>query len=292
MIRTTPASSPIFDLDCSYEKARAVVFGAPFDGTASYRPGARFGPKAFRSESYGLETFSPYLERDLQGSAVHDAGDLTLPFGDKHKVLSLIQETAATILADGKTPVLLGGEHLVTLGAVCAASEKYPDLNLIHLDAHADLRDEYLDEKFSHATVIRRCHDLLGDGKIFQFGIRSGTKDEFAFTQSHTFCRRFDLNGLENTVKTLNGKPVYLTIDLDVLDPSVFPGTGTPEAGGISFDHLLTAIFALKNANIVGMDLCELSPTSDPSGISTVTAIKVFRELMLTWIGEKNQEDE
>lgn len=291
MTESLTGTPPIFDLDCPYADSLAVVIGVPFDGTASYRKGTRFGPEAMRKESYGLESFSPYLNRDISGAPICDFGDLYFPADDKQLVLSAIEKAVDGVLSDGKLPVLLGGEHLITLGAIRAISAKYKNLHILHFDAHADLRDDYLGEKLSHATVLRRCHELTGDGRIFQFGIRSGTQDEFEFAKTHTSCRRFDFEGLEDTIQKLTGVPVYITIDLDVLDPSVFPGTGTPEAGGVAFDALLSAVHSFSGLNIVGMDLCELSPPCDSSGISTVTADKIFRELMLTWLKARTKED-
>lgn len=268
--------------DREYSEADTVIFGAPFDGTTSYRPGTRFASKYIRSESYGIETYSPYQDKDLEDLAVFDGGDLDFPFGNTEKVLQMIEEYANGVLEDGKMPIMIGGEHLVTLGAVRAALKKYPRLCIIHFDAHADLRDEYLGEKLSHACVLRRCHDLTGDGRIFQFGIRSGERDEFKFAAEHTRMSRFDFCGLENICRALKDKPVYFTIDLDVLDSSVFPGTGTPEAGGVSFNQLIDAIITVGNlANVVAADINELSPPYDPSGTSTAAACKVLRELLL-----------
>lgn len=268
--------------DKEYEEAGLVIFGAPFDSTASYRPGTRFASKAMRAESYGLETYSPYQGKDLADQHVYDAGDLELPFGNPAKALDAIEEFAAEIYNDKKTPVMIGGEHLVTLAAVKAAFAVYPDLHVLHFDAHADLRQDYLGETLSHSTVMRRVWDLLGDWKIFQFGIRSGEKEEFEWGASHLFTNRFDLSGLEDTIRKLKGKPVYFTIDLDVLDPSVFPGTGTPEPGGIGFAALHEAILAAGSTLwIVGSDVNELAPNYDPSGCSTAVACKVLRELLL-----------
>ncbi len=275
--------STFLGCDSGYEEAKAVVFGAPFDGTTSYRPGTRFASRVMRAESYGLETYSPYQDKDLTDFSVFDGGDLDLPFGNVQAVLQKIEEKAAAILSDDKIPVMLGGEHLVTLGAVRAAAKKYPDLHILHLDAHTDLREDYLGETLSHATVIRRCWDMLGDGRIFQFGIRSGDRPEFQWaSQGHVAMRKFDLQGFAQTVEQLKGKPLYITIDMDVLDPSAFPGTGTPEAGGVTFMELLGAILSLKAANVVACDINELSPPYDPSGTSTATALKVLRELLLT----------
>jgi len=267
--------------DCEYEEAKTVIFGAPFDSTTSYRPGTRFGSKAIRSESFGIETYSPYQDKDLLDYAIFDAGDPELCIGNVDTALSQIEEITAEILADGKRPFMLGGEHSVTLGAVTAVYNKYKDLYIIQFDAHADLRDDYLGVKKSHACVMRRCWEMVGDGHIYQFGIRSGEREEFRFAAEHTKMNKFNLDGIENAVTELQGKNVYLTIDMDVMDPSIFPGTGTPEAGGVQFAELLEAVLKLKGLNIVGADINELSPQYDPSGVSTAVACKLLRELLL-----------
>lgn len=269
--------------DCEYGEARVVLFGAPFDSTTSFRPGARFGSAAIRHESFGLETYSPYQDMDLTDVKVFDSGDLELCFGSAESALEDIEARARTILEDKKLPVLIGGEHLVTLGAVRAVFEKYPDLHIIHFDAHADLRDDYLGAKLSHACVMRRCYELVGDGRIHQFCIRSGDREEFAFAKEHTDMHKFSFEGLSELVADLQkaGAPVYFTIDLDCLDPSAFPGTGTPEAGGVSFMQLLEAILRISELQIVGADINELAPMLDNSGVSTATACKVLRELLL-----------
>ena len=268
--------------DSDYTDAELVIFGAPFDSTTSYRPGTRFGPSAIRHESFGLETYSPYQDKDLEDHAIMDSGDLELCFGSSEQALKDIQGRAEQILQDGKIPLLLGGEHLVTLGSVRAAVQKYPDLHIIHFDAHTDLREDYLGAKLSHACVIRRCHDILGDGRIHQFGIRSGERAEWKFARAgHTDLNPFNLNGLKETVKALQNAPIYFTIDLDVLDPSCFPGTGTPEAGGVDFMQLLEAIRTVCSGNVVAADVNELCPILDQTGASTAIAGKVVRELML-----------
>ena len=269
--------------DASFEDARIVIFGAPFDSTTSFRPGARFGSAAMRHESFGIETWSPYQQKELTDYAVFDAGDLELCFGSAESALADIEARAREILRADKLPLLLGGEHLVTLGSVRAVAEKYPDLHIIHFDAHADLREDYLGAKLSHACVMRRCHELVGDGHIHQFCIRSGDKAEFEFAQAHTELHPFSFEGLTECCEKLAaaGVPVYFTIDLDCLDPSCFPGTGTPEAGGVSFPQLLSAILTVSKTNVVAADLNELAPMLDPSGVSTAMACKVLRELLL-----------
>ena len=269
--------------DSSFEEAKIVLFGAPFDSTTSFRPGARFGSSAMRHESFGLETYSPYQDKDLTDCRIFDSGDLELCFGSAELALLDIETRAEDILAVGKLPLLLGGEHLVTLGSFRAVQRRYPDVHVIHFDAHADLRDDYLGAKLSHACVIRRCHELVGDERIHQFCIRSGDRTEFEFAVAHTEMHKFDFTGLAQLTEQLCASkvPVYLTIDLDCLDPSCFPGTGTPEAGGVSFLQLLEAIRTVTKANIVGADLNELAPTLDTTGVSTATACKVLRELLI-----------
>ena len=267
--------------DCEYEESKIVLFGAPFDSTTSFRPGTRFASKAIRSESFGIETYSPYQDKDLEDVKIFDSGDLELRFGNPVSALEDIEERTAQILEDGKVPLMIGGEHLVTLGAVRAVAKKYPDLHVIHFDAHADLREDYLGEPLSHASVLHRVWELVGDHKIYQFGIRSGERQEFLWGSEHVTMQKFNFDGLQEVVKTLEGKPVYFTLDLDVLDPSIFPGTGTPEAGGVSFMELLQAVMQLEGLQIVGCDVNELCPVYDPSGVSTAVACKIIRELLL-----------
>lgn len=273
--------------DSEYDESKIVIFGAPFDSTTSYRPGTRFASSAMRNESFGIETYSPYQDKDLTDIKVFDGGDLELCFGSPESALNDIENFSSKILGSGKLPCMIGGEHLVTLGAVRAAVKKYPDLHIIHFDAHADLRDDYLGQKLSHACVMRRCHELVGDGKIFQFGIRSGDREEFLWGKNHVTTNKFDFTGLEKIAEKILNKPVYFTLDLDVLDPSCFPGTGTPEAGGVSFTELMSAIKSVSALNVVGIDINELSPMLDQSGASTALACKLLREILLYFYKEK-----
>lgn len=268
--------------DCEYFESDIVIFGAPFDGTTSFKPGARFGPSAIRNESFGIETYSPYQDKDLSDIKVFDSGDLELPFGNTQRVLEIVENHTQKILADNKIPVMIGGEHLLTLASVLATLQKHPNLYVVHLDAHTDLRDEYIGEKLSHSTVMRRIWEKVGDGRIYQYGIRSGEREEFDFAKSHTIMQKFSLDNFDKMVENLKGKPVYLSLDLDILDPSIFCGTGTPEAGGVSFVQLLDAIIKSKELNIVACDINELAPNYDQSGVSTMVACKILREILLT----------
>ena len=270
--------------DSGFADAGIVLFGAPYDSTTSFRPGTRFGPSAVRSESFGIETYSMYQDKDLEEVRVHDAGDLELPFGAPDRALDMIEAKAAEILDAGKVPFLVGGEHLVTLGAVRAAAKRYPGLRIIHFDAHADLREDYLGVRLSHACVMRRCHDILGDGRIWQFGIRSGTREERQFMKDgHVTTELFSSTTLPAVVKKIGpDAPVYLTVDLDVIDPAEFPGTGTQEAGGLMFRQLLGDLLRIfKALNIVALDNVELSPALDQTGRSTALACKLVREELL-----------
>ena len=273
--------------DNEYDESKIVIFGAPFDSTTSYRPGTRFASAAMRNESFGIETYSPYQDKDLEDISVFDAGDLELCFGSPESALADIEELSEKILSDGKMPLMIGGEHLVTLGSVRAAVKKYPNLHIVHFDAHADLRDDYLGQKLSHACVMRRCHELVGDDKIFQFGIRSGDREEFYWGREHVCTNKFNFDTIETLKEKIGDNPVYFTIDLDVLDPSCFPGTGTPEAGGVTFTELLKAVETVSGLNVVAMDVNELSPMLDQSGSSTALACKLLREILLYFYKEK-----
>ena len=271
--------------DSSFEESELIIFGAPFDSTTSFRPGTRFAPDYIRMDSYGLETYSPYNEKDLTDYALTDIGNLDLPFGNAEKSLQMIEDTTTEILSAGKKPFLIGGEHLVSLGSIRAAYKKYPNMKLLHFDAHADLRDQYMGEPLSHSAVIRRSWDFMGDGTIFQFGIRSGERAEFEWAKSHTHLEKFGYETLESVVNSIGiDDPVYITIDLDVFDPSIFSGTGTPEPGGIFFGDMIKILKTITGLNIIAADVVELSPHYDQTGVSTATACKVIRELMLAML--------
>lgn len=272
----------IFDaIKTEYNEAPIVICGIPYDGTCSNRPGTRFGPSELREEILGLETYSPYQELDMTNFSYCDIGNLDLPIGNNQNVVAKIYEDYKDLLSDDKKILTLGGEHLITYPVVKAHLEKYSDLHIIHLDAHTDLRDTFFGEELSHATVIKLIYNIMGSGKIYQFGIRSGTKAEFDFGKKYTNLQFNTLEGIELFLEEIGNKPVYLTIDLDVLDPSIFPGTGTPEPGGASFNELINFLLSLSNLNIVGADIVELSPHYDASGVSNVVAAKVLREVAL-----------
>lgn len=264
-------------------EGKVALLGAPYDGTTSFRPGARFGPAALREASDGIETYSPYLDLDLEEDcAVEDRGDVELSPGDLHGVLATIGRGVAEILDDGLAPFLLGGEHLVSLPAIQEVARRHEDLCILHLDAHADLRQDYLGNPLSHATVLRRAVEIVGPGNLRQIGIRSGTREEFAFMREHgTQVTGIGKADFEAALDHFGDRPIYLTCDLDVFDPAHLPGTGTPEPGGIDFHAFATLLKLLPGRNLVAADVVELAPMLDASGCSSVLAAKVVRELLL-----------
>lgn len=266
----------------NYQQAKLVLVGAPVDFTTSFRPGARMGPQKIRAVSYCLEEYSVYLDKDLADCCYFDAGDIIIPVGNVAESLNLIGQTIGQVLNDGKIPFLLGGEHLVSLPAIEQASKKYQNLVLLHFDAHADLRQQYLGQDYSHATVIRRAADIIGGKNIYQFGIRSGTRDEFLYAKAHTHMYVDNiLEPLTQLIPQIQGKPVYVTLDIDVVDPAYAPGTGTPEPGGCTAADIIKAVHLLGKLNVVGMDVVEVSPMLDQSERTALLAAKLVREAIL-----------
>ncbi len=252
------------------KEASAVILGCPYDGSASFRPGARFGPSAIRRASWGIETYSPYFKKDLGQFLIHDMGDLELPLGEKKISLHLIRKAVRKILSGNKFPILLGGDHLITLPVVEELVKNYSPLQIVHIDAHTDLREEYLGESVSHSTVMKRVVDHLGEGRLFQIGIRSGTEDEFKLARKMKSIIPFDPGSLRSMINRLKNQPVCITLDLDVMDPSLLPGVGTPEPGGFTFHEFISLLKMLQALHVVGFDIVELTPDYDPTQISSI----------------------
>ncbi|WP_078393049.1 agmatinase [Shouchella patagoniensis] len=275
----------------SYEEADAVVYGMPMDWTVSFRPGSRFGPARIREASLGLEEYSPYADKHLEEVAYFDAGDIPLPFGNAARSLEMVEAYVDTLLEDGKFPLGLGGEHLLSWPIFKAMYKKHPNMAIIHIDAHADLREEYEGEVLSHSTPIRKACGLIGPENVYSFGIRSGMREEFAYAkESGMHMHKFDVaEPLKKVLPTLAGRPVYVTIDIDVLDPAHAPGTGTAEAGGITSKELLEAQRLISEADIqiIGADLVEVAPAYDPSEQTAIAASKFVREMLLGWVHKK-----
>lgn len=262
--------------NADYDSADIVMLGMPFDGTVSYRAGSRFAPEMIRLASWGLETYSPYFDKDLEDVNFHDIGDLDFPLGNTYKSLDLIRENVEQIYSDKKKVFGIGGEHLVTLPTIEAISKFYKDITVVHFDAHTDLRKEYLGEEMSHSAVMYHIGKIIGFENLKQIGIRSGMKEEFELMGKYN--TRLDF---PEQLSKLKNKNVFVSVDLDVLDPAIMPGTGTPEAGGFTFNELMDWFKELKGLNIIGADVVELSPPYDASGSSTAIATKVIRELLM-----------
>jgi len=261
------------------KEGKIYILGVPLEVSLSFRPGVKFAPQSIREVSEVLESFSPYLEGDLEDLLFIDLGDLVLR-QQKHEALQKIEDEIKRIISSEKRFLFLGGEHLITFPIIKAYKSLWPDLAVLHIDAHMDLREGYEGEKLSHATVMRRVWEIVGKN-LYQLGVRSGTKEEWAFSES--FCRLhpFDLSGLSLFLDEIKDKPIYLSLDLDVIDPGYLPGTGTPEAGGITPKELFEAFKLLKERKLVGVDIVELSPSYDPTGASSILAAKVVREILL-----------
>lgn len=264
------------------EQARWVLFGIPMDFTASFQPGSRFGPPRIREASYGLETYSPRQDADLTDRSLADLGDLELPIGNVESSLDQIEAAARAIISRGQRFIALGGEHLVTLPLIRAVHAVFPDLVVVHWDAHADLREDYLGEPLSHASVLRRVTEVVGDGRVYQFGIRSGTREEMQYAHQHTHMHLHQVREpLAAALKRLAGRPIYFTLDVDVIDPAYMPGTGTPEPGGISSAEALESLLLFSGLNVVGSDIVETMPAYDLSQRSALLSAKLVRELAL-----------
>lgn len=267
----------------SYQEAECVLVGVPMDFTCSFRPGTRFGPQKIREVSPGIEEYSVYMDKSLDDVLFYDCGDLDLPIGNVEKSLEITGASAEEIISDGKFPLFIGGEHLISVPVIRKVFRKYgEELVVIQFDAHADLRGGYLGCDFSHASAVRRLLDFMPGRNIYQFGIRSGTREEFDFARNNTNLHKFDvLEPLMKALPTIGRRPVYLTLDIDVADPSYANGTGTPEPGGISSGELLQAVHAFKGLNLVGFDLVEVSPPYDLSDRTALLAAKIIRDVIL-----------
>ncbi len=267
----------------SFEKSKGVILGCPYDGSASFRPGARFGPSAIRRASWGIETFSPYFQRDLSQCSIHDMGDLELPLGEKKISLGLIRNGLGKILSEKKFPILLGGDHLITLPIIEEILTIHPRLHLLQIDAHTDLREDYLGEPLSHSTVMRKVVDHLGEGRLFQIGIRSGTEEEFKLARKMKSIVPLHPGSLDLMIKRIRNQPVYISLDLNVIDPSLLPGVGAPEPGGLTFQEFISLLKKLQTLHVVGFDMVELTPDYDPTQISSITASVILREMILAF---------
>lgn len=278
---------PLFLGSCEPEAADIALFGVCWDGTSSFKAGSRFAGFAVREASFGMEEFSFYQQQSLLDIKFTDYGDLFLPPGQKERVMADIASAVQEIRAKGQFPIAFGGEHLVALPLILAAHAEHPDLALIHFDAHADLRPDLWGDPLTHATIIGRAADRIGYENLFQFGIRSGSIEEWQLAQRHKTIRPFSLEAIDEVLADLGDRPIYITLDMDVLDPSLYPGTGTPEPGGIGWELLIAGLKRFRGHRLVGMDCLELAPHYDSTGVSAMTMAKTLREMIMLAQGRK-----
>ncbi len=264
-----------------FKKADIIICGVPYDGTSSFRPGSRFAPDAARSASYQIESYSPYQQKDLRNRKICDMGNIPLPFGDKELALNIIESFTKKLISRRKKLIAIGGEHLISLPVIKNYRKLFSDLAVIQLDAHSDLINSYRGEKLSHATVMRRVAEIVGFDNLYQIGIRSCLSDDLMLPKRKENMCMFDFSKSAEYIENLRDRHIYLTIDLDVLDPSIFPGTGTPEPGGVTYKNLIDLLKRFETLNIVGADIVELSPHYDLSGVSSIVAASVIREIAL-----------
>ncbi|WP_170366166.1 agmatinase [Ruegeria arenilitoris] len=281
-----PAADTLAGLD-------VAVLGVPMDIGTSWRSGTRFGPKQIRAESamirpYNMATFAAPFD-SLQ---IADIGDLAINTFSLADSLRIIKESYDAILAQGVIPVAMGGDHSITLPILRAVAAKHGPVALVHVDAHADVNDEMFGERETHGTVFRRAYEegLIVPDKTFQVGIRGSGYAASDFTEAKGWgFRQFpawelwqqNLTQIGALIrKEIGEHPVYVTYDIDSLDPAYAPGTGTPEIGGLTTPQALQLIHALGGMNVVGCDLVEVSPPYDPSGNTALTAANLLFELL------------
>ncbi len=264
-----------------FKKSDTVLTGVPYDGTSSFRPGSRFAPDSIREASYGIESYSPYQKKDLREKRICDLGNIPLSFGDKMLNLDIIESFTDKMIQKKKRFIFMGGEHLISYPIIKSFKKRYKNLVVLHIDAHSDLIDSYRGERFSHASVMKRVAELVGFENLYQLGIRSLNEKDILLPHRDTNMQLFKLSKTQEFVETIGKNPVYISLDLDVLDPSCLPGTGTPEPGGVTYGELLECVLLFSKLNIAGIDVVELSPHYDTSGISSITAASIIREIIL-----------
>jgi agmatinase len=270
-----------------YEKADYVVIGVPFDVTSTYRTGARFGPSAIRQASLNIETFSFRTGIDVENLKLHDLGDLTVST-DTTKTLETLELVIKDVVAAGRTPVTIGGEHTITLGIARGLGNRVSKTALVSFDAHLDLRDEFLGLKLSHTTFMRRMNEQVKPARIFEVGTRAVCKEELEYAKKAGIefitTQQIRKQGSEKIATGLKTKlakyeNVYLSIDMDVLDPAYVPAVQNPEADGLEMHILLDVLGSMCDKRIVGFDVLEIAPNYD-QGVSAIQAAKLIFEVL------------
>jgi agmatinase len=284
-----PVSPRFIACDRSPADGRILLFGIPFEGRVNLRKGADGGPRELRLASDSIETYSPALDRDLEDLALADLGDCELPGGaPPREQLEAARAQIAAWWRPGVMPFMLGGDHTATLPVIEVLAHAFADLRILQLDAHPDLREEFLGERYNYASAMARVMDVVPPERVYQVGMRTGTREEFAPPRPHFFpaIAGPPLDVVRRLLPELVRHPLYVTIDVDVLDPSEAPGTGSPEPCGISTRELVSIVHLLAACPVIGGDLVEVAPAWDSSGRTGITASWVIREALLAWWGE------
>ncbi len=283
-----PAEPRFIACRASLADAGIVLFGIPFEGRVNLRRGADHGPRELRLASDSIETYSPFLGRDLEDLAIADLGDCELGDGTPREQLARAREEIRRFWRPGLRPVMLGGDHTATLAVIEVLAPAIPDLRILQLDAHPDLREEFLGERYNYASAMARVMDVVAPERVFQVGMRTGAREEYQRKAPHLFPahRVKPLEAVRGLLPELQAHPLYVTIDVDVLDPSEAPGTGAPEPCGLTATELVEIVRLLAPCQIVGTDLMEVAQAWDPSGRTGITASWILREAILTWWGQ------
>lgn len=267
---------------CNNNKEKLIMVGVPYDGTETFRQGTSKGPEFIRKYSDSIETFSYFHKIDIEDLKISDSGNIILTNQKPEIVIKQIYKATEYFINKKYIPLFMGGEHLITYPIVKKYAEKYPDINVLYFDAHADFRDNYNGNKLSHSAVARRIYEIIGEKNLFMFGIRSFEKNEFLFMKSRNIFVDTEFKKYEFIINKIKEKPIYITIDMDVFDSSCMPAVGNPEAGGISYNFFIEKILSnfLKLKNIVAIDVVEYAPNLDFSGASGIFTAKIIRELL------------
>jgi agmatinase len=282
-----PADPRFIACRASLPEARVALFGIPFEGRVNLRRGADHGPRELRLASDSIETYSPFLGRDLEDLAIADLGDCELGDGSPREQLARAREEIRRFWRPGLRPVMLGGDHTATLPVIEVLAPAIPELRILQLDAHPDLREEFLGERCNYASAMARVMDVVAPERVYQVGMRTGAREEYQRKAPHLFPahRTRPLDAVRSLLPELAAHPLYVTVDVDVLDPSEAPGTGAPEPCGITAAELVEIVRLLAPCSIVGTDLMEVAHAWDPSGRTGITACWILREAILTWWG-------
>jgi agmatinase len=284
-----PAVPPFIACQRPLAEARVVVYGLPFEGQVNLRKGAREGPREIRCASDSIETYSLRLGLDLEDLALADAGDCELPDGAApREQLDAARRAVASWWRPDLRAFMLGGDHTATVPVIELLAQAYPALRVLQLDAHPDTRQAFLGERWNYASAMARVMEVVGPEAVLQVGIRTGSREELVPRPPRLYPAHETppVQVIRRLLPELRQGPLYVTLDVDVLDPAAAPGTGSPEPGGLTVSELLEIVWLLRGCPVVGADLVEVAPAWDPTGRTAITAAWIVREALLAWWGD------